>query len=88
MDKILFISNLEGDLPIPSKLKYFILSSLLNIYYLLQPVFIAFNKKNIKNINITKAPLTIWPPVITGVGCLFLFFFSNYFLNIINGVVA
>ena len=64
------------------------ISSLLNIYYLLQPVFIAFNKKNIKNINITKAPLTIWPPVITGVGCLFLFFFSNYFLKIINGVVA
>ena len=64
------------------------ISSLLNIYYLLQPVFIAFNKKNIKNIKITNAPLTIWPPMITGVGCLFLFFFSNYFFNVINGVVA
>ena len=63
------------------------ISSLLNIYYLLEPVFIGFRKKLTKDIHLTHAPLAVWPPVITGLGCFALFFFANYFIEIINGVL-
>ena len=63
------------------------ISSLLNIYYLLEPVFVGFRKKLTKDIHLTNAPLAVWPPVVTGLGCLVLFFFANYFDEIINGVL-
>ena len=63
------------------------ISSLLNIYYLLEPVFVGFRKKLTKDIHLTNAPLAVWPPVVTGLGCIFLFFFANYFDEIINGVL-
>jgi multicomponent Na+:H+ antiporter subunit D len=63
------------------------ISSLLNIYYLLEPVFIGFKKKLSKDIHLTSAPLAVWPPVITGLGCFALFFFANYFNEVINGVL-
>ena len=63
------------------------ISSLLNIYYLLEPVFVGFRKKLTKDIHLTNAPLAVWPPVVTGLGCFVLFFFANYFDEIINGVL-
>jgi multicomponent Na+:H+ antiporter subunit D len=63
------------------------ISSLLNIYYLLEPVFVGFRKKLTKDIHLTNAPLAVWPPVVTGLGCLLLFFYANYFDEIINGVL-
>ena len=64
------------------------ISSLLNIYYLLQPVVIGFTQNSKKEIKLIKAPLTVWPPLITGLGCLVFFFYANYFLNNISGVIV
>ena len=64
------------------------ISSLLNIYYLLQPVVIGFSQNSKKEIKLIKAPLTVWPPLITGLGCLVFFFYANYFLNNISGVIV
>jgi NADH:ubiquinone oxidoreductase subunit 2 (chain N) len=63
------------------------ISSLLNIYYLLEPVFVGFRKKLTKDIHLTNVPLAVWPPAVTGLGCLLLFFYANYFDEIINGVL-
>jgi len=62
-------------------------SSLLNIYYLLQPVVIGFTQTRKKEIKLIKSPLTVWPPVITGIGCLILFFYSDYFIHNVNRVI-
>ena len=64
------------------------ISSLLNIYYLLQPVVIGFTQNSKKEIKLIKAPLTVCPPLITGLGCLVFFFYANYFLNNISGVIV
>ena len=64
------------------------ISSLLNIYYLLQPVVIGFTQNSKKEIKLIKAPLTVWPPLITGLGCFVFFFYANYFLNNISGVIV
>ncbi|MFL2533686.1 MAG: proton-conducting transporter membrane subunit [Alphaproteobacteria bacterium] len=63
-------------------------SSLLNIYYLLQPVVIGFTQTRKKEIKLIKSPLTVWPPVITGIGCLILFFYSDYFIHNVNRVIT
>jgi multicomponent Na+:H+ antiporter subunit D len=64
------------------------ISSLLNIYYLLQPVVIGFTQNSRREVKLTKAPLTVWPPVITGLSCLIFFFYANYFLNNVSGVIV
>ena len=41
-----------------------------------------------QEIKLIRAPLTVWPPLITGLGCLVFFFYANYFLNNISGVIV
>ena len=55
------------------------ISSLLNIYYLLDPVARAFFKPKHKDIKINRHPLVIVPPVITAVMSVLLFFFVDAF---------
>ena len=59
------------------------ISSLLNIYYLLQPVVIGFTQNSKKEIKLIKTPLTVWPPLITGLGCLVSFLCKLFLNNII-----
>ena len=50
------------------------ISSLLNIYYLLEPCMRAFFKPSLKEIHVDNHILTIFPPVITATLSLLLFF--------------
>ena len=55
------------------------ISSLLNIYYLLDPVARAFFKPKHKDVKIDRHPLVVVPPVITAVMSVLLFFFVDAF---------
>ena len=63
-------------------------SSLLNIYYLLDPVARAFFKPKAKEVKIDWHPLTVWPPVATAVLCIVLFFFADPILGLAQVMVA
>ena len=63
-------------------------SSLLNIYYLLDPVARAFFKPKAKEVKIDWHPLTVWPPVATAVLCIVLFFFADPILGLAQAMVA
>ena len=55
------------------------LSSLMNIYYLLEPVSRGFFRKKTKNIATTFHPLVVIPPVITAGLSILLFFCVDFF---------
>ena len=55
------------------------ISSLLNIYYLLDLVARAFFKPKHKDVKIDRHPLVVVPPVITAVMSVLLFFFVDTF---------
>jgi len=54
------------------------ISSLLNIYYLLEPVARGFFKPKIKDVKVDSHPLTVLPPVLTAGLSVLLFFFVDY----------
>ncbi|MDB2389965.1 proton-conducting transporter membrane subunit [Alphaproteobacteria bacterium] len=64
------------------------LSSLLNIYYLLEPVSRAFFKPKVKVLKITYHPLVIIPPVVTAALSILLFFFVDPFANLASMMVS
>jgi len=53
------------------------LSSLLNIYYLLEPVSRAFFRPKVKDVAVEAHPLTVIPPVVTAILSVLLFFFVD-----------
>ncbi|MEK9611945.1 MAG: proton-conducting transporter membrane subunit [Alphaproteobacteria bacterium] len=53
------------------------LSSLLNIYYLLEPVQRAFFKPKVKQVEVASHPLTVIPPVATAILSVLLFFYVD-----------
>jgi len=55
------------------------LSSLLNIYYLLEPLQRAFFRPPSGDVKIEKHPLTVIPPVVTAALSVALFFFVDIF---------
>ena len=63
-------------------------SSLLNIYYLLDPVARAFFKPKAEEVKIDWHPLTVWPPVATAVLCIVLFFFADPIFGLAQAMVA
>ena len=58
------------------------LSSLLNIYYLLEPLSRAFFREKTKNIEVTFHPLVVVPPVLTALISIGLFFYDEIFLDL------
>ena len=55
------------------------LSSLLNVYYLLEPVSRAFFRDKKQTVKVTVHPLVIIPPVFTALLSIGLFFYVEYF---------
>ena len=53
------------------------LSSLLNVYYLLEPVSRAFFRPKVKDVKVSSHRLTVIPPVATAVLSILLFFFVD-----------
>jgi len=64
------------------------LSSLLNIYYLLDPVVRGVFKPKVKDVKIDHHPLVIWPPVLTATLSVALFFFADTFLALAEAMVT
>ena len=74
------LGAMERDLPIV--LFVLGLSSLLNIYYLLEPVQRAFFRAKVKQVRMASHPLTVIPPVATAILSVLLFFY----VDLINGL--
>ena len=55
------------------------LSSLLNIYYLLEPVSRGFFRPKVKTVEVAPHLLVVIPPVLTAILSLFLFFYVDFF---------
>jgi multicomponent Na+:H+ antiporter subunit D len=64
------------------------LSSLLNIYYLLDPVARGIFKPKVKEVKINRHFLTILPPVLTAALSVALFFFAGTFLELAQAMVT
>ncbi|MEK9554072.1 MAG: monovalent cation/H+ antiporter subunit D family protein, partial [Alphaproteobacteria bacterium] len=64
------------------------LSSLLNIYYLLDPVARGIFKPKMKVVKIDRHPLVILPPVLTAALSVVLFFFADTFLALAEAMVT
>jgi multicomponent Na+:H+ antiporter subunit D len=62
-------------------------SSLMNVYYLLEPVLRGFYLPEKSPVHIEKLPLVVIPPVITAVLCVVLFFVPGPFLSLTNLMV-
>ena len=58
------------------------LSSLLNVYYLLEPLSRAFFREKIKSVEVKRHPLVIVPPVMTAMISVALFFYNETFLDL------
>ena len=58
------------------------LSSLLNVYYLLEPLSRAFFREKIKSVEVTRHPLVVIPPVMTALISISLFFYNETFLDL------
>ena len=58
------------------------LSSLLNVYYLLEPLSRAFFREKIKSVEVTRHPLVVIPPVMTALISVALFFYNETFLDL------
>jgi len=64
------------------------LSSLLNIYYLLEPLSRGFFRPKVKDVTIESHPLVVIPPVITALLSLALFFYVDLFADLASLMVA
>ena len=64
------------------------LSSLLNIYYLLDPVARGIFKPKAKDVKIDRHVLTVLPPVLTAALSVALFFFAGTFLELAEAMVT
>ena len=64
------------------------LSSLLNIYYLLDPVARGIFKPKTKEVKIDRHPLVVLPPVLTALLSIGLFFFAGTFLELAEAMVT
>jgi multicomponent Na+:H+ antiporter subunit D len=62
------------DAAMPAMVAVLVISSLMNVYYLLEPVWRGFFRPVNSKIKINHYRLTIIPPVITAILCLILFF--------------
>ena len=58
------------------------LSSLLNVYYLLEPLSRAFFREKIKLVEVKRHPLVVIPPVMTALISVALFFYNETFLDL------
>ena len=58
------------------------LSSLLNVYYLLEPLSRAFFREKIKLVQVKRHPLVVIPPVMTALISISLFFYNETFLDL------
>jgi multicomponent Na+:H+ antiporter subunit D len=58
------------------------LSSLLNIYYLLEPLSRAFFREKTKNVEVKFHLLVVIPPVLTALISIGLFFYDEIFLDL------
>ena len=58
------------------------LSSLLNVYYLLEPLSRAFFREKIKSVEVKRHPLVVVPPVMTALISVALFFYNETFLDL------
>ena len=58
------------------------LSSLLNVYYLLEPLSRAFFREKIKSVEVKRHPLVVIPPVMTALISVALFFYNETFLDL------
>jgi len=76
------------DAAMPAMLLVLAVSSLLNVYYLLEPVLRAFFKSAKKDIHVEKHVLTIIPPVITAAISLVLFFAVDWIMPLTNLMVV
>jgi multicomponent Na+:H+ antiporter subunit D len=64
------------------------LSSLLNIYYLLEPLSRGFFRPKITDVTVDSHPLVVIPPVITALLSLALFFYADLFADLASMMVA
>ncbi|MEC7486490.1 MAG: proton-conducting transporter membrane subunit, partial [Pseudomonadota bacterium] len=64
------------------------LSSLLNIYYLLDPVARGIFKPKTKEVKIDRHPLVVIPPVLTALLSIGLFFFAGTILELAEAMVT
>ena len=64
------------------------LSSLLNIYYLLEPLSRGFFRPKVKHVTIESHLLVVIPPVITAFLSLALFFYVDLFADLASLMVA
>ena len=55
------------------------LSSLLNVYYLLEPISRAFFRTKTKTVEVARHPLVVLPPVLTALLSVGLFFYVEHF---------
>ena len=58
------------------------LSSLLNVYYLLEPLSRAFFREKIKSVEVKRHPLVVIPPVMTALISVALFFYNETLLDL------
>ena len=58
------------------------LSSLLNVYYLLEPLSRAFFREKIKSVEVKRHPLVVIPPVMTAMISVALFFYNETLLDL------
>ena len=58
------------------------LSSLLNVYYLLEPLSRAFFREKKRSVDVAFHPLVVFPPVLTALLSIVLFFFNDMFLDL------
>ncbi len=58
------------------------LSSLLNVFYLLEPLSRAFFREKIKSVEVKRHPLVVIPPVMTALISVALFFYNETFLDL------
>ena len=63
-------------------------SSLLNIYYLLEPLSRGFFRPKVRDVSIESHPLVIIPPVLTALLSLALFFYVDLFADLASLMVA
>ncbi len=63
-------------------------SSLLNVYYLLEPLSRAFFRDKKQTVKVTVHPLVIIPPVITSLITISLFFFNDIIMDLVNLMIG
>ena len=64
------------------------ISSLLNIYYLLEPLQRAFFRPKTADVQVDDHPLTVIPPVVTAIMSVLLFFYVDLFAGLARLMVG